>query len=366
MDYRDAKPKLQNNGLDVERLTVVGLLAGQVPTIGRSTRLGASALSIDYLPDVLYMSIAGMRGNQAIKCHPDEQALAVFISRAVRATVRSLGLELVEALVEVKLGGKRVGDHDMVYGILDCRAALPGYFSVELKCRHLCSERGKRETRLNLQRGCCDSLPWWLTQEKQQYVGRAIVMAVFPDKDGDTFNLYADIKLNGETKWRGLFGWLQSVPSIVPPLQPPPPPVSQANAQAKAHANATAQAHAKAQPKVQARAHPNAKAVPKAQALAQAQARAKAAAEAQLRRFGVQFRLVEGVWVAEVNDKNVGYWSKMAQDMHNWSSSELFRSVRGYATANRGVTRQKLGGSHTWFATRIVCAQMLMDWAPGA
>ena len=172
-----------------------------------------------------------------------------------------------------------------------------------------------------------------------------------------------------------MFGWLQSVPSIVPPLQLPPPPVSKANAQAKAHANATAQAQAKAQPKVQARAHPKAKAVPKAQALAQAQARDKAAAEAQLRRFGLQFRMVDGVCVAEVKAlllaagkdyKNSGYWSKRAQDMHNWSSSELFQSARSYATANRGVTRQKLGGSHTWFATRIVCAQMLMDWAPGA
>ena len=360
MDYRTARPKLKNNGLEVNRLTVVGLLVEKAPKICRSKRVGASALSAEHLPDVLCMSIDGMRGNQEIRCFADDKALAVSVSRAVRTKMHSLGLEMVEALVEVKMGGRRVGDHDMVYEIVDCCAALSGYLSVELKCRHLYSEVGKRETRLTLQQECCDSLPWWLEQEKQKYVGRAIVMAIFPEKDGDAFSLYADIRLNSETKWRGLFGWPHSLHNVAPPLQLPPAP---------------REAQAKAQPKAQAKAQPKVRALPKAQSQAQAQARAKAAAEAQLHRFGLQFRRVQGALVAEVkalllavgkDDTNAAYWSERARGRHNWSSSELFQEERGYATSNGGVTRRKLGGMQPWFATRPVCVQMLMDWAKRA
>ena len=187
----------------------------------------------------------------------------------------------------------------------------------------------------------------------QKYAGRVVVMVVFPEKDDDAFNFYANIKLNSETKWRGLFGWPGSLNNVAPPLQPP-------EATPEAQAKAQPKAQAKAQPKAQAKAHPKAKALPKAQAQAQEVARVRAAAEAQLHGFRLQFRRVKGAWVVEVkallllaskDDTNAAYWSKRAQGRHNWSSSELFQEERCYATSSQGVKRQKLGGVQAWFAT---------------
>jgi hypothetical protein len=218
--------------------------------------------------------------------------------------------------------------------------------------------QGKQQTRLALRQESCDNLAWWLEQERQKYAGRAIVMAVFHEKDGDAFSLFADIKLNSETEWRGLFGWLGSCNSVSPPVQLP-----QAKAKAQAKAKPQARGKAQAQPK----------ALPKAQTQAQAQARARAAAEAQLHSFGIHFRKVQGVLVAEVkalllafgkNGTHATYWSQRAQDRHKWSSRQLLQDERSHATSSMGIKRQKLGGVQPWFATRPVCAQMLVDWAP--
>ena len=84
------------------------------------------------------------------------------------------------------------------------------------------------------------------------------MLALFTEKspDGNNFELRADLKLNSEGQWRGLFGWpdageerivLAARPRAVPkPALAPVLPVAVAKAAPKAAAKAVAKAVAKA------------------------------------------------------------------------------------------------------------------------
>ena len=97
VDYRTAQPELKSNGLEVDRLTVVGLLAEKAVKICRTKRVGASALSAAHLPDTVSMNL-GRRRIVEVKCHSDDKALAVVIVKAVRAKLSGLNLEMVDAV----------------------------------------------------------------------------------------------------------------------------------------------------------------------------------------------------------------------------------------------------------------------------
>jgi hypothetical protein len=352
VDYRTANPKLKSNGLEVGRLTVVGLLAEKAVKLCRTKRVGASALSPEHLPDSVGMNLDGRRQNLEVKCHPDDKILAIAVVKAVRVKMGGLNLELVDSLVKVEMGGRRVGDHDIVYEVVDSSPVVSGFVSTELKCRHLYSQRGREVARTALRVQCCDELRWWQEQERGKYAGRVIVIAVFPDKHGDDFQLYGDIKLNNESRWRGLFGWPGSRYRVAPSHEVPA-------------------AVQPARPKAQAKAKPRAK----AKALARDPV---AAADVFLRRLesqGLQFRdlTVGRASVVEVKAllraigrdcTNAAKWSNRAKEKHSWlTDAELFQAERTYASSNRGVTRRKLGGCMPWFATRRACLQLLQDLA---
>ena len=348
VDYRTAEPKLKSHGLEVVGLTVVGLLADQAVKICRTKRVGASALSAAHLPDTVSMNLDGRRRNVEVKCHSDDKASAVAVVKAVRAKMSGLDLEMVDAVVPVTVDGERVGDHDIVYEVVASAPEVFGYLSVELKCRHLNSQRGREQMRRTLQKQCCDNLSWWQKQERGKYAGRAIVMAIFPERGGGAFQLCGDIKMNSETRWRGLFGWPGSRYRVAP-LQHLPPAVQRAH------------------PKAQPRGQPRAKAA--------AQARRPVSAEEALTRLetqkGLQFLSMGRASVVEVkallvaigkDGTNAAKWSNKAKAKHAWlTDAELFQADRTYISSNRGVTRQKLGGCQPWVATRRACLQLLED-----
>ena len=249
LDYRTVRPKLKSNRIAVERLTVVGLLAEKALKICRSKRLGIIALCEKHLPDVVEMTLDGMRGTPQVKCYPNDKVLAVKVAKAIRQKLHSLGVEMVNALVDVKIDGERAGDHDIICEIVDesCIGGEPveGYLSVEVKLRHLWSQKGREKVREKLQSECCDDLDWWTRQEREKYAGRAIVVGIFESETSDAFQLCGEIKLNTESNWRKWFGWPGSRNMLSSSAQASPsqqqvraPPVANAKAKAKAKAKA--------------------------------------------------------------------------------------------------------------------------------
>jgi len=344
LDYRAARPRLKSNRIVVGRLTVVGLLAEKAIKICRSKKVGIRALGERHLPDEVEMTLDGMRGTPKVKCHPDDKVLAVKVAKAIRQKMHFLGVEMVDAVVDVKIDGKRVGDHDIIYEIVDesCVGGEPveGYLSVEVKLRHLWSKKGREEVREKLQSECCDDLAWWTQQERGKFAGRAIVVGIFDSETSDAFKLCGEIKLNTESNWRKWFGWLGSRNMVSPAVQALPP-------------------------QQQVRAPPVAKAKAKAKAIA----RPRDAMASAIDRL--QFRNVSGVSCVEVGDlceqagktrAHASYWATKSKDDHGWNDWDLFQKERTFATSNAGRTRRKLGGVNPWFATRRVCRQMIEEW----
>jgi hypothetical protein len=353
LDYRTARPKLKSNGIDVTRLTVVGLLAEKAIKICRSKRVGKIALCEKHLPDAVTMTLDGKRGTPEVMCHPDDKVLAVAVAKAVRQKMHSLGLEMVQALLEVKMDDERVGDHDVIYEVVDVSCVgeeVEGFLSVEVKCRHLWSPKGREDIRLLLRSECCDDLPWWTQQERGKYAGRAIVMVIFESEDSNEFKLCGDIKLNTESKWRGWFGWGGSRNMVSSPAQ-------------------QRQAQFQSRPAIVSAVAAGAKAKAKGKAKTRAIARPANAIATAVDRL--DFRSVAGVLCVEVGDlcaeagKNIAhasYWATKAKKDHHWGDSDLFQAARTFTTSTGGRTRRKLGGIDTWFATRRVCLQMIKDW----
>lgn len=143
LDYR--KDELYINGLQVRRLTMVGLLAENVPGIAREKKVGASGVSSEHLPDFLKVSLDGFSGQKSVRCDGGDKTLAVEVAKAVRGRLcgGKLELDLVDSVVPVHRGGRRVGDHDM---LMECvSGSLRGLLSAELKVRRLWELSGTRQ-----------------------------------------------------------------------------------------------------------------------------------------------------------------------------------------------------------------------------
>ena len=339
-DYR--KDELYINGLQVRRLTMVGLLAEQVPGIAREKKVGASGVSSEHLPDFLKVSLDGFSREKTVRCDGGDKTLAVEVAKAVRSRLcgGKLELDLVDSVIPVYRGGRKLGEHDM---LMECvSGSLRGLLSVELKVRRLWgTERDKAGVREALRKENCDDEKHWWQKVKSGFAGRIIVVAVFTHKraDGNRFELRADLKLNCEDRWRGLFGWPDAGEERIVLA---------------------------ARPKAAAKAVP----VPKAVAKAAPKAVARAVAG-----IAVGERLLDGlVWrdgVVEVkallvragkDATHATYWATRAKEKHGWTGRALYQADREYSTSTRGAKRRKLGGSGAWFATRAVCVRMLKDW----
>jgi hypothetical protein len=122
---------------------------------------------------------------------------------------------MVDAMVEVRHSqtNMRLGEHDMIMELVsDGRGGVPkglsGHLSVELKCRRLWSESGREQVRREIRDEACDTCCWWQGVQSE-FAGRLIIRAVFTERaaSSEKFELRADLKLNSEGQWRGLFGW---------------------------------------------------------------------------------------------------------------------------------------------------------------
>ena len=82
--------------------------------------------------------------------------------------------------------GERLGEHDMVMGILS-EGNWRKHLSVELKVRRLWSQAGRKQVREDQRDECCDKLVWW-QNVRRKYGGRLVVMACFTEKKEDAFD----------------------------------------------------------------------------------------------------------------------------------------------------------------------------------
>jgi hypothetical protein len=188
-------------------------------------------------------------------------------------------------------------------------------------------------------------------QEQGKYSGRLLVLVVFPDRaeSSKVFKVNCDMLLNGEARFRPLFGWLGSRHSF-DPLQVPP--------------------------RAQAKAVPKAMVAPKAKAAPKAIATPKVIPKAKARQGGVYAQSILAKLVfrdgfAELKallqatgkgEQNVWYWANKAQS-DGWTSTDLYqKEQRDYQSSRRGVKRKKLGGSGPWFASRTLCLHLLAHW----
>ena len=343
-------------------LTVTGKLVEEFFRVAKSTRVSTGAVSEVDLPDYVWMTLDGYGSERKVKCFPDDRTLAVRVARGALTKLGVNGLHTKDALVNV-VGprGKKIGEHDLLLEIvLDDvpPAAVPrDLISCEVKLRRLWSGAGRAQVRADLRKECCDKLAWW-TRVSNDYGGRLILMAVFPEKEdhptkANDFTFCADLKLKGQQRWTAVFGWDDSVRrlglALMPPPPPPPPP--------RAHVSSTAKA--KAQPKVQA----NAKAKAKAQAKAVAAPLRSASVFVARLRFKDGYAEVKGLLqvIPNGNDTKSSYWATKTKARHAYGDAQIFQRPRDLEAPLPGKKRKREGGSKPWVATEEVLKQMCID-----
>ena len=337
INYREEH--LEINKLEVEQLTVVGVLVEQAMKIARDKGVSLSGLEPRDLPGSVELKLDGYRGAKAVCCFEDDRELALKIARAVRFRLSRLGLQLVQALVRVdNASGTKIGEHDMIMEIVS-EDAIRLHLSVEIKVRRLWSDAGRAKVRKAQRAECCDESKWWKSV-KDAYCGRLICLAIFPKKEGFAdMTLCGDLRMNEEDRWRGVFGWDDSTEGFRKPK-----PDKSGSAQPKV---ANGKAQAKAKPKAKARQQR-----PGFTSAVVDDLRFDDEGWAELKPLLKKIKKGEG---------QSSYYANQARQRHHWSQEELVNKPRGQ-TSSSGVKRKKVGGSPGWVAKRHVLVQMCVDW----
>jgi hypothetical protein len=352
LDYK-VKPALQINEIDVESLTVVGLLVEKFLKKATSKYVSPAALSERDLPACVCMDLDGRVPGRRVMCYDEDRALACVVGKAILVKLLNSGMQMTDAIVEVShpKTKKKLGDHDMILTIVRAdlnHTLIPRLpLSCEVKLRRLWSHTGRQNTRKELRSECLDDLEWW-EQEASKFSGRLILMAVFPEKHGDKFQLCADLKWNGKQRWTSLFGWDDAVGGLTAALRPP---------SVQASGRGCAQASSQAEPKAKAKAQAKAQARPQAN---DQQLSARALVDKLSFRNGVA-EVKALLREAKKNPSKSSYWSKQARLKHHWNEQELYQNPRDLDMSNRGQKRKRSGGSEGWVATKRVLVQMAKD-----
>ena len=186
-------------------------------------------------------------------------------------------------------------------------------------------------------------MSWWQA-EQHKYCGRLILLGRFSREPTDkfkaadyhlnAFTLLGDLKMQAEGKFRGIFGWGDREPELtwVAPVERPRT-VLTTTFKRKAE-SASASAPAAAGPQCSSVSKQN-----KCDELS----------------FPGGFCEVK-VFLAKIdkNPSKASYWSKKAQERHNWTEADLKQAPR--------IKGRKAGGVPPWFASKKVLKQMCKDF----
>lgn len=168
LDYKDRSKKLYVNGLLVTALTMVGLAAEEALKVSKRRAVAVGGVTERDLPASIDMKLDN-QGVRKVVCHEADRELGVKVASAVRIKLHALGLEVSDVVLDVIEAGKKQGAHDLVCKIVtDSQGGAPGSrhptgpLSVELKCRHLYSDEGRKQVRMKLRKECGTECAWWL------------------------------------------------------------------------------------------------------------------------------------------------------------------------------------------------------------
>jgi hypothetical protein len=330
LDYR--KLHLYVNKLRVDSLCVTGFLKETALKLSR--KHGYSTLAPKHLPASIIINL-DYRGRQAVHVYDDDRDLAIEVTKAIRLKMNSLGLELCDAVVEVKdARGRRISDHDVIFEFVSTPGAPAGLLSTEVRLRRIASDKAEAKLRGTLQQECSEECVWWqqeLRKDPERWAGRLIVLVKFP-MSGSSFVTRGDLKLREWSSFRGFWGWPGSRSDLtLGPVARQPATSSQAAAPAP-----TAKASRGVVPAP----------------------RAQLSWEQVVKQKKLKFRKEKGVLVSsvpamlkfkKVDAKHVGEKVSAAKRRHKWSDREVFKAPR---------QESKKGGDEEWVATEMAMEKL--------
>lgn len=336
LDYKEQK--LYVNQQEVTALTMVGLLVEAVFRLSRSRRVGVSGIASWDLPLCLPVTL-DRRGERRVRTYEADRSTAVAVGKEVRAKLHHLGLEMVAACQQVRGSHGKVGEHDLVMEVVADEdgnvpdARMPaGLLSVEVNCRRLWSESGRKQVRLALRKECDLECEWWQHElATGRYVGRVIVVAIF-GRSGADFATHADVRLLGQ-EYRGLWGWAGSRGSLSQPAALATVP------------KAGAARKTKAMPKEKAQAAPRKAAVSRARPWGEVNS-------GLTYRSVLHQRVAPVAKVLELLGKETTHVSRIVSEgkrRYSWPDTQVFKAAR---------IGGKRGGSEEWVATASVLRAM--------
>ena len=218
LNYREDVIKV--NGLRVTSLTMVGLLAEKLPSMARDAHINMHMLREADVSNYLLVVLDNLRGARKVGLEEADKTLALKVAVEVRENLRNVDLSIVDSCVEVRTqGGRKLGEHDLIVQVEYGKGALKRFLSVELKLRRLWTRDETEKRRVQLREECVGQRPastrncsWW-QQEQGKYSGRLLVLVLFPDRaeSSKVFKVNCDMLLDGEARFRPLFGWLGSL-----------------------------------------------------------------------------------------------------------------------------------------------------------
>lgn len=361
LDYK--KKQLYINGILVNCLVLVGKLIELMFTISRRKGINFGGLLETDLPDTVALTLDN-RGEQQVRCFDADRALAVRLGKVIRLKLSNNHLEVVSACVPVKNpGGKRVGEHDLICEVVGGRGfeQLRQYLSVELKIRMLYSDNGRAKVRREQRKELCTQCTWWQA-ERDNYCGRLILLGCFEAQPRDrneateyklnTFQLYGDLMMRDDTKFRGVVGWEDASSSIQWAL-PKQASVSQSAPKRALSAPAPRPASAAASRSASAAAPSSSQPM---------SVKAMIEKVDQLSFPGGFCEVKFFLTAVERNPSKASYWSKKAIRRHDWTAVDVVQRPRSLTTSGGGRGRKRAGGKDEWMASKRVLKQMCRDF----
>ena len=175
LDYKSGT--LYINGIVVNALTVVGVLVELMFQISSRQCINFPAFEERDLPDWVLLNLDGHRGEKKVLCYDADRALAIRLGKLIRVKLSSCNLEVKLVCVDVKVRGKKEGEHDLICEVVGGPGSdqVRQYLSVEIKLRMLYSDAGLAKVRREQQKELCNNLKWWPAQ-KDKFCGRLIVL----------------------------------------------------------------------------------------------------------------------------------------------------------------------------------------------
>jgi hypothetical protein len=193
--------------------------------------MGASSVTTGAFPDTLRVRLDRL-GERDLLLPERERQAAMAIGSDIRQRLFKAGYCVLQANAPVRVGGAKVGEHDLVVDLPCCPRGVAGRFSVEVKLRRVTGERHLQSLRATLQDEAWLRVKspdgsygphWWQSvSTRGHWAGRILVFVELPKEKAQLapYVVRAEQRLLGpDAQWEPLFGWPRR-PSVAPKAAP--------------------------------------------------------------------------------------------------------------------------------------------------